>query len=226
VRLDDCTFTAYGGTVAGSLALQGVEGTPATVSLRASGLDVPRTLAALGIGGARVTGSLDGAFRIGAQLANAPERTATAAGTFTVHNGSLGATRFDAFGGDLRIAQRRGSSNRLTFHAAGVDGSGSGTFGFDRTIAYRGTADLDAQAASALEVGVPIAQVAGPIIREALGGARVRVPFTLHGTFDRPQFALAGTPQLVTAAGAAPVVQIPTLPPLPPEAQELLKLIP
>jgi hypothetical protein len=59
-------------------------------------------------------------------------------------------------------------------------------------------------------------------VQRVLGGARVRVPFALHGSFDHPQFTLAGTPQFVTAGGSSPQ----SAPALPAAAQEILKLIP
>lgn len=249
VRLPSCTFSAYGGSVAGSLALDGAVGTPTTVKLAARGLNVQQTLAAIGLGTARVTGTLEAAFAISTLLARASAQNTTATGTFTVRNGSFpgmdfksslaqtarlanlnvpsGDTRFQSFGGDLRIARGRGYSEHLTLLATGMAGTGSGSFGFDRTVAYRGTAVLDALAPTTAGAGSPliaaVQQLASTSVRQAIGGMRVRVPFTLNGTFDHPQFALAGTPQFVTAGGSTPQLQAQ---PLPPAVQQLLKLIP
>ncbi len=248
VHLDACTFSAYGGTVAGNMALEGAAGAPATISLRAHGLNVRSTFAALGFEAANVSGSLDAAFGIAVRLAADPAQSTTASGTFTVRNGSFpgldvkstlaqvarlaslnvpsGETHFQSFGGDLRIARERGYSNHLTLLASGIDGTGSGSFGFDQTLAYSGTAVLDALApngaSASSSVLAAVQQMASGAVQRVLGAARVRVPFALHGTFDHPQFALAGTPQFVTAGGSSPQ----SAPALPAAAQEILKLIP
>lgn len=249
IRLSSSTFSAYGGTVTGSMALAGAVGTPTTVTLRARGLHVQQTLVALGLGTASVTGTLDAAFGITTLLARDPAQSTTATGTFTVRNGSFpgmdfkstlaqaarlvnlnvpaGETHFQSFGGDLRIVRGRGYSQHLTLLAAGLAGTGSGSFGFDRSVAYRGTAVLDALAPTSAGAGSPLLaaaqQFASTSVRRAIGGMRVRVPFTLNGTFEHPQFALAGTPQFVTAGGSTPQLQAQ---PLPAPVQQLLKLIP
>jgi hypothetical protein len=249
VRIPSCTFSGYGGTVAGSMSLDGAVGSPATVTLLARGLRVAQTLAAIGLGATNVTGTLDAGFGITTLLARNPGQSTTATGTFTVRNGSFpgldfksalaqtarlanlnvpaGDTHFQSFGGDLRIANGRGASRHLALVATGMAGTGSGSFGFDRTVAYRGTAVLDALAPTSAGAGNPllaaIQQLASASVRRAIGGMRVRLPFTLNGTFDHPQFALSGTPQFVTGGGSSPPLQAP---PLPAPVQELLKLIP
>jgi hypothetical protein len=51
----------------------------------------------------------------------------------------------------------------------------------------------------------------------------MRLPFTLRGTLNSPQFALAGTPQLIMPQGSG---QAPQLPTTMPSIQDLEKLIP
>ena len=54
--------------------------------------------------------------------------------------------------------------------------------------------------------------------------ARVSVPFTLSGTLDSPQFAMAGTPQLIGGPSSGQAAQL--LPTTTPTVQDLMKLIP
>jgi len=247
VRLDQCTFSAYGGSVRENAVLDGSAGAPAAVSAQVHGLDARRVLAALGLGTGKVTGALDAAFNLTTLLASNPKQTLSAAGTFVVRNGSFpgmnfkselaqtarimglnvpsGDTRFSYFGGDLRIAHERGSSNDLRMLANGMQATVRGSFAFDQTLNYNGTAVLDTTQSGASRP--TLLAIAGQILSNELqtniAVTSVQVPFTLRGTLSNPQFALAGTPQpLMAQSRPQGPQQSPKQQPL---AQDLLQLI-
>jgi uncharacterized protein involved in outer membrane biogenesis len=246
VRLDGCTLSAYGGIVRESATLDGSAGAPATVNARVHGLDVQRALAAFGLASSRVTGTFDAGFNARTLLASDAEQTLTAAGTFALYNGSFpgmdfksqlaqtakilglnvpsGDTRFSYFGGDLRIAHERGSSNLLRLLATGMQATMQGSFGFDQALSYSGTGVLDSltKPSASSPLLAEAQQYLSNALQSAVGAARVQVPFTLRGTLEGPQFALAGTPQLLTAANQGSQPQAAAAP----AVQNLLQLIP
>jgi hypothetical protein len=61
------------------------------------------------------------------------------------------------------------------------------------------------------------------VLQQKIGAARLSVPFTLSGTLDNPQFALNGTPQLITGQGSSSTAQLPAAIP---SIQNLVNLIP
>jgi hypothetical protein len=251
LQLDNCTFAAYGGIVRGNAALDGARpGVPASITANVQNMNVQSALAAVGLGSGTVTGSLSASFRATTVLAADPEHALTGAGTFVVRNGSFPGmdlqsglarsarmlslnvpgqkTRFSYFGGDLRIADERGYSNALLLIGSGLQATTRGNFGFNRTVDYAGTGVLSALRQGTGAAGTPAAAAVRQIVTAALhndlGATSVRVPFTLRGTFGSPQFALAGTPQILHAGN--PVQIAPQQPALPSAAQGLLKLIP
>ena len=236
VWLNAFTFSAYGGTVRGSAKLNGSAGIPLDVSARVNGLNVQRALAALRAGTGSVTGALDTRFTLRTLLARDPEDALTATGSFAVRNGSLpgslngpsGETSFSYLGGDMHIARERGYSNRLTLIASGMQGTATGSFGFDQSLDYSGHGVVPVQAAearfaSSSALGSSIQQLLGSNLQQYVGAAQMSVPFTLHGTLDHPQFALAGSSQMLTSAASSVATQQQVQSPV---AKQLLQLIP
>jgi hypothetical protein len=224
VQLTACSFSAYGGSVRGNAVIHGAAGTPVDATARV-------------------------AFTFATRLTNDPKASLTATGTFAVSNGSFpgmdfnsnlaqiaklasinvpsGPTQFSYFGGDLRIAHERGYSNELRLIATGMTGTARGSFGFDESVSYTGTGTLDVLASGTSSSGssalAAVAQILHTTLQSYVGGGQVRVPFSLSGTLDNPQFATAGIAQLITTNIPAQVIQQQTQDPT---VQSLLKLIP
>jgi hypothetical protein len=239
VRLNAWTVSAYGGTVRGSAQLDGSAGSPLAVTAQAAGLNLGQVLAAMGSGNGGVTGTLATNFRLTTLLARDPEQSLKTSGTFAVRNGSFpsialkgvslpsGDSRFSYLGGDLRIAQERGYSNQLTMLGPEMQATSQGSFGFDQTLRYGGSAVVSPTTQAASLTGSPLLAAVQPmlenVLQKNLGATRVRVPFTLRGTLNSPQFALAGTPQLITAQGSNQALPLPAIPP---SIQSIVNLIP
>lgn len=247
VRLNASTLSAYGGSILESAALDGSAGVPVSVSVQVHGIDVQRALAALGLGSKPITGTLDGNFNLRTLLANNPKQALAGAGTFAVRNGSFPGlnfesqlvqaarlmglnvpsdSRFSFFGGDLHVAQERGSSNNLKLLATAMQAMMRGNFTFDQALDYSGTAVL-AVTRSAPSTSSSLSALAQQLLSSALqsniGVAHVLVPFALRGTLNKPQFSLVGTPQPLITAGQPRAAQLPAKSPT---MQDLLQLIP
>lgn len=238
VRLTGWTASAYGGTVRGNAQLDGSAGSPLAVTAQARGIDVGQVLEAAGSGSGSVTGTLTTNVRLTTLLARDPEQSLKTTGSFIVRNGSFpkiafnglnlpsGDSRFTYLGGDLRIARERGNSNEIRLLGSAMQATIRGSFGFDKTLQYSGTAVVDDAMMQGLSTttGSSFAAAVQPLLANVLpknlGAARVSVPFTLRGTLDTPRFALAGTPQLVTSRSSSQSPQLPS------EVQDLMKLIP
>jgi len=239
VRLNAWTVSAYGGTVRGNAELDGSAGAPLAVTAQAHGLNLPQVLAALGAGSENVTGALDTNFRLSTSLTRNPEQALRTTGTFAVRNGSFpslafkgltlpaGDTHFSYFGGDIRIAGERGYSNTLTLVGTDMQATSRGSFGFDQSLQYSGTGVVNALTQATSLMGSPLLASLQPILanvlQQKIGAARLSVPFTLSGTLDNPQFALNGTPQLITGQGSSSTAQLPAAIP---SIQNLVNLIP
>jgi hypothetical protein len=239
VRLNAWTVSAYGGTVRGNAQLNGSAGSPLAVTAQANGLNVGAVLGAMGSGSGGVTGTLTTNFRLTTLLTRDPEQSLKTTGTFVVRNGSFpsiafkgvnlpaGDSRFSSLGGDLRIANERGYSNQVTLLGSEMQATSRGSFGFDQTLQYSGSAVVSPATQAASLTGSPLLAAVQPMLANVLqkdvGAARVSVPFTLRGTLNSPQFALAGTPRLITAQGSAQALPLPGMPP---SVQNLVNLIP
>lgn len=235
VRLDRYAFSVCGGTVRGSALFDaGAGGLETSGTAQAAGIDVEQALAAFGLDVRSVSGTAQADLRFSTALTHDPERAFTASGTFAVRNGAFpgldnlpsGETSFSYFGGDLRIANERVYSNDLRLIESRLQATSRGSFGFDRTLSYTGTGVLSGLAPRFSIGGSALAASLRPIlnavVRRVAGAVSVRIPFALHGTFENPQFALAGTPQLVRTASAAPprpAVRLPSV-------RDIINLIP
>jgi hypothetical protein len=153
-------------------------------------------------------------------MATDPLAALTGAGTFAVRNGTIqgldvrntlvsvakiaefvsaGITKFRYFGGDFLIQQQRVYSNTLKLDSDGLQATGQGSSGFDKTLNYTGIGDV-----KTTMFGQPQTQLGLMLLRNALGGKvpesvrdfTARVPFALKGTFDNPKFSTTGVPQV------------------------------
>jgi len=260
IRVDRYRFAAYGGVAQGAALLDyGAPGLPLSGTVRATGIDVGALARTLAPGTPRITGGLDGAFALATALGRDPIAALTGDGAFAIRNGSFpgldlnnrlggltqlaqvlrlgapsGSTRFRYFGGDLHLGGERGASRDLKLVADTLSGTAHGSFGFDRTLDYAGTAVIDTQASGGSPVGAAMSlagKALGQAVPAAAGITGARVPFSVRGRFDSPQFALAGTPQVLRGqAGSPPAarppgpLQIPQLPQVPGLPSNLLNL--
>lgn len=255
LELPAYTLSAYGGTVQGAAALDyAAAALPVAGTVRARAINVAQVVGIFNPGPATITGMLDTDLRLTTALRRDPRAALSGAGTFAVRNGTLpglnlrdfmvtaartlslnppqGPTRFRYFGGDVNIAQQRVSSQALRLDGDDIEGTGRGSFAFDKTLDYTGTGvlkSLTSPGTSSMVEGVPSAgEIMGRFVPGASGATGVRIPFSIHGTFDDPKFALAGRPEFVKGTGSRPQQkppqpQLPRLPQLPPALQDLLK---
>lgn len=200
-QLENCVFTAYGGTIHGKAFLDEVkDGIPTTASVQVQGMNVERVVSAVAHRSAGVTGTLQGTMNLQTLLGRDPVRTLSGTGTFAIRNGTLPSQQlrdFQYLGGDLRIASERGYSNNITLLAPGLRAGGRGSFGFNQTIGYSGTAQINASAklGGVSAETVALQQAVAEALQRNIGTTTFFVPFTLRGTLSNPQFAMSGTPR-------------------------------
>jgi hypothetical protein len=103
-----------------------------------------------------------------------------------------GDTRFSFFGGDFRIGGKRVHSNELRLDSQSLEASLRGSSGFDQTLDYSGSGLLkgdggsqEQQQQSSNPLG-GFGKVFGKVMQQTVG--RMRVPFTVRGTFADPKF--------------------------------------
>ncbi|MBI4278503.1 MAG: AsmA family protein, partial [Armatimonadetes bacterium] len=219
IEVDSYALSAYGGTIQGAAALDyAASSLPAVLTVKVRGVDLGRMVRATAPGARRVTGAVEADLRLATALDRDPKAALTGPGTFAVRNGSFqrldlqstlakiagailnvpaGDTRFTYFGGDLWIERQRVYSNALRLQADNLEGTVRGSFGFNRTLDYTGTGLLKGVTKSTPSSGG--LRVVGEVLRTAAQGVlrglgMLRVPFSVSGSFDDPQFSRVGTP--------------------------------
>jgi uncharacterized protein involved in outer membrane biogenesis len=217
-ELKNCTFTAYSGTVHGDAAIDEVHGgNPTTAAVQVRGMNVARVVTAVAHRGGGVNGTLEGTMHLHTLLSRDPVGTLTGSGTFAIRNGTLPSPQLRSFqylGGDLRIARERGYSNHITLLAPGLKADGSGSFGFNQTIGYSGTALVNTSAnlgGSQSAETVALQQAVAQALQRNIGTSSFSVPFTLRGTLSNPQFAMSGTPTPANVSTQQPNKSVQTI---------------
>lgn len=223
LEVDPFTVDFYGGRTQGNLRVDLTQSAmPARVNARVQGVNVARAVAAAS---PQAKGKLTGTFESDAQLATQlgagdPLGALTGDGTFAVRDGTFpglnvegtlagmakflqmdvpqGDTRFSYFGGDFRIGNQRVHNRKLDLRAETMEASLGGSFGFDQSLSYTGTGLLTGKGAQQQEQksSNPLSglrRVFGRVAQQTFG--RMRVPFSVTGTFQDPKFVLAGPPQ-------------------------------
>jgi hypothetical protein len=222
VGVDSYTMAVYGGIVRGTMTLDyAAPRLPMQATAQISGVDFSRVMAALAPGSKRtIAGTLEATSSLSTMLAADPLAALTGAGTFAVRNGTIQGldvkntlvtvariaqfvsgdlTKFRYFGGDFRFQQQRVYSTALKLDSEGLQATGQGNSGFDRTLNYTGIGDVQTSV-----FGQPQTQLGLQLLRTALGGKgpdtirdfNARVPFAIRGTFDNPKFSTTGAPQI------------------------------
>ena len=224
VAVDSYTLALYGGTIRGTAAVAyAAAHQPALLTAQVRGVDVGRMMTAVAPGGKqKITGTLEADGRLATAFGGDPLGSLTGTGTFAVRNGTLpgldmrntlvslarvvqlnipaGPTKFQSFGGDFRIRQRRVYSDALRLNADDLEADARGSCGFDRTLDYTGTGLLKGitSASPQGQPGNPLSLLGnlGGALTQSGGTFSARVAFTLRGTFDDPKFSPTGIPQL------------------------------
>lgn len=227
LEVDPFSLELYSGRTRGSMGVDLTQDSlPTWVNAKVEGVNVAQAVAALSPSAkGKLTGQFESDARLGLALgASNPLAGLGGGGTFAVRDGTFpglnlegtlakmaklmqmnvpsGDTRFRSFGGDFRIADQRVHSNSLHLDAETLDASLQGSFGFDQTLNYTGSGMLTGkggtqqQQQSSNPLG-GLRRVFGGVMQQTFG--RMRVPFTVRGTFQQPQFILAGAPQAVPA---------------------------
>jgi AsmA-like C-terminal region/AsmA family len=222
VAIDPYTMSVYGGTARGTMNIDyTAPRIPTQATALVGGVDFSRVMAALAPRSKRtISGTLEGTGSLTTALAADPLAALTGAGTFAVRNGTIqgldvkntlvsvakiaefvsaGITKFRYFGGDFLIQRQRVYSKALRLDSEGLQATGLGSSGFDRTLNYAGIADVKTSM-----FGQSQTQLGLLLLRNALGGKvpesvrdfNARVAFTIRGTFDDPKFSATGVPQI------------------------------
>ncbi len=211
VELDSYALAFYGGTVQGAASLDyAASALPAVATAKARGINLAEIMRTAAPRARKITGTLEADLHIATAFGRDPTATLKGAGTFAVRNGTFegldlkssllpaGVIRFSSFGGDFRIAQQRVYSDSLRLDAEGLEGTAGGSFGINRTLDYSGTGGLKTLTAERPPSGGALRSVGrmlSGVVRGAAVSLGVRVPFSLRGTFDDPQFSQSRTPQ-------------------------------
>jgi uncharacterized protein involved in outer membrane biogenesis len=224
LQVDPFALHLYGGRTQGSLGLDlSSASQPARLSVRVSGVDVGKVMAAASPESRKaVTGTFEANAQLGIPLgARDPLAAASGEGAFAVRNGTFpgldlqsslaqmakfldlgvptGDTRFNFFGGDFRLSQSRVHSNQLRLDAEQLEAAAGGSIGLDQTLNYTGTGLLkgSGSAAPVPESSSPLGAlkgVFGRAVKESLPISRMRIPFLVRGTLEDPKILPAGPP--------------------------------
>lgn len=98
---------------------------------------------------------------------------------------SSGGTRFSLITADLNLSGGRVSSNRIHMDSNLGTMDLRGSFGWDKTLAYDGQANLVAGAAGDSGAAGIIAGILGQVTKSTVSG--LSIPFAVSGTFDKPR---------------------------------------
>jgi len=222
VAVDSYSMSVYGGAARGAISIDYTSPRiPMQATAEISGADFGRVMAAMAPESKwTITGRFESTGSLSTMLATDPLAALTGTGTFAVRNGTIPGldlkntlvtiariaqfvsadmTKFRYFGGDFHIQQQRVYSTALKLDSEGLQATGQGSSGFDRTLNYTGIADVKTSV-----FGQPQTQLGLSLLRNVLGGKvpesisdfSARVPFALKGTFENPKFSATGVPQV------------------------------
>lgn len=236
VFLDDLSLDADAGQATGSLAFNfsGPE-THFVANARLRGIDVARMLEAFPSGRGKMTGTLEGTVKLAGQTTHSehPLEGLAAVGQLAVHNGKLPSLQlnhnltalarltnvgpasgdpssFSSLAADLKLAQQRISSNKITVVGNGVEAEGSGV------LSLPGEGSLDYQGVAKVAAGQnPITGILAGLSGATYADGKLSFPFRVSGTLDNPHFSIQGQHSLgglPNLTGATPPGQAPQNP--------------
>ena len=215
VELSPFSTRLYGGTFSGSLTAN-LEREPTTFTLdgKIENADTEKALSTPAKR-SKVRGRFEASGRVNGVLGGDLLSSLSGSGQFAVRDGVITAfslsgnlmkiaksltlgqggplneTPFSFIGGDFRLSGGRIYSEQLKFTSPQLEASAGGSSGFDGTLNYTGWGSL-AGAGSQMSGGRlgSVGQVLGTVVRQTVG--QMRVPFSIRGTFENPQFFPAG----------------------------------
>jgi uncharacterized protein involved in outer membrane biogenesis len=210
VLFQDVKANLYDGRTTGNLTFD-LSGKNARFEMKeqASGVSVARLVAAFPHGGGRMTGRMEGDVTLSGELPHSTRPLADIRGTgrVTVRNGEIPSLRlnenlmkllhfndrgpakddpaaFKMISADLELQNQRLSSRLVDIDGYGVDVDGSGNFSVSGSdeLHYRGWATITTDQGFFRNL---IGRLSGATLRDG----RLRFPFHLDGTIEKPVFA-------------------------------------
>ncbi|MBZ5542342.1 MAG: AsmA family protein [Acidobacteriia bacterium] len=211
VFFDDLNFGFYGGRASGTLSFNFAGQNPRySTNARLSGVDVAKMLEAVPEARGKMTGTMDGTMKLAGEVTHSPDPLAGMRGTgqlsikdgklpslqlnrnlmMLARFGQLGAAEgdpssFQSMSTDLNIAAGTITSNKVTIVGNGVDVDAAGALALagEGSLAYDGIAKLAAGQN-------PITNILGGLSGATYADGKLTFPFSIGGTFQKPQFKL------------------------------------
>lgn len=211
VFFDGLNFDLYDGHAAGALDFNFAGRNPRyNTSARLSGVNMAKLLEAFPDLRGKMTGSMDGNFKLAGEVTHSADPLAGMRGTgnVSVKNGklpslnlnknlmalakltNLGAAQgdpssFSSMSSDFNIANDRLLSNKIVILGNGVDIDGAGA------MSIAGAGSLDYQGVARLAAGEsPISGLLGGLTGATMENGKLKFPFAIGGTLDNPRFML------------------------------------
>ena len=214
VYFDNLDLKCYGGTATGDLSL---DFTGANLSYstnaRVKGVNVAEFLNTFPQAKGVMTGNLEGEAKLSGRVVHSSDPLAgiEGSGEGSIRNGRLPSLQltgnlrslarfanvgpangdpssFSSLSTDFRIADARLSSTKIALDGNGVEVDGSGSL----TMAGEGSLDYQGDASLAVNGSNPLVTVLGGLAGAKFANGKMKVPFTVGGTFAKPTFSLKG----------------------------------
>lgn len=211
VFFDGLTFDLYDGHAAGNLAFNFAGRNPRySTSAKLNGVNVAKLLQAFPDARGKMTGTLEGQFKLAGEVTHSPDplEGMRGSGQVSVKNGKLpslqlnknlmalarlsklGAAQgdpssFSSMSSDFNIANNRLTSDKITILGNGVDIDGSGV------LAMAGAGSLDYQGLAKLDAGEsPVSNLLTGLTGATIENGKMNLPFNIGGTLENPRFRL------------------------------------
>ena len=211
VDFSDVSFTGYGGSATGSLALDfGRQNLRYSTDAKFQTINVAQLLDAFPAGRGRMTGTLQGNTKLSGEVTHSPDPLAgvRGSGQLLVRNGELPSlelnknllalarlanlgsmsgspSAFSSISADFDIANQRITTSKASVvgNGVGIDGAGTLSVAGDGSLDFTGIAKL---AAAQNQVTDVLMGLTGATFSEG----KLSFPFRLGGTLDHPKFTL------------------------------------
>jgi uncharacterized protein involved in outer membrane biogenesis len=211
---DDLDLKCYGGGATGSLSLNfGGANLAYSVDAQVKEVNITAFLDSFPQTKGLMTGTLQGAAKMQGLVlkSNDPLEGVTGTGQGVIRDGKMPSLQitgnlrsltrlasvgpangdpssFTSLSADFRIADARLSSNKIDLDAngVGVDGSGSLTMAGEGTLDYQGEASLAASDSN------PLTAILGGLAGAKFADGKMKISFSVGGTFAHPKFGLNG----------------------------------
>jgi AsmA family/AsmA-like C-terminal region len=218
VRFDNLWFKLYQGRAAGNLAFNFAGRNPSySTNAKLSGVNVAALLAAFPQARGKMTGTLDGDFKLAGETLHSSDPLAGMRGTgqARVKNGTLPSLQlnknlamlarlanlgpaqgdpssFSSLSSDFTVADNRINSKKIVILGSGVDLDAAGV------LSMAGAGSLDYQGVAKLAAGAsPVSGLLTGLTGATVENGKLNLPFSIGGTLDHPRFLVkpgAGQP--------------------------------